>query len=197
MGAVRKGVLLVVVALLAYPAWLAFRIWEQSHHDENRSADAIVVLGAAQYDGEPSPVFRARLDHAAYLYREGFSSTVIVTGGKQAGDRFTEAEAGTDYLVRAGLPPDDILRENGGRTTLESLRRVRRMTRTEGMRSLLFVSDPLHSERIKRMAEDLGFGGAYTSPASYVELNRSRATKLRELLHEVGSLLVYELLGRG
>ncbi|MDQ3646222.1 MAG: YdcF family protein, partial [Actinomycetota bacterium] len=72
----------LVLVLLAYPAWLGYRIWEQSHNDELRSADAIVVLGAAQYDGRPSPVFKARLDHAAYLYKEGFSSRVIVTGGK-------------------------------------------------------------------------------------------------------------------
>jgi uncharacterized SAM-binding protein YcdF (DUF218 family) len=197
MRLARKVVLVLVGLAVAYPSWLAFRIWEQSHHDENRSADAIVVLGAAQYDGEPSPVFRARLDHAAYLYREGFSKTVIVTGGKQAGDRFTEAEAGARYLVTEGVPETDVLRENSGRTTLQSLSRVRSLTRARGMRSVLFVSDPLHSERIKRIAQDLGFREAYTSPASYVDLNRSRATKLRELVHEVGSLLAYELFRRG
>lgn len=197
MRLVRKGLLVLLAIALAYPAWLAFRIWEQSHHDENRTADAIVVLGAAQYDGKPSPVFKARLDHGAYLFREGFSDTVIVTGGKQEGDRFTEAHAGATYLVGEGLPGDSILQEGGGRTTLESLRRVRRLARLNGVRSLLLVSDPLHSERIKRIAHDLGFHEAYTSPASYVELHRSRSTKARELLHEVGSLLAYELFETG
>ena len=94
----RVLVTLVVIAA-AYPAWLAYRVWDQSHRDENRTVDAIVVLGAAQYDGRPSPVFRARLNHAAYLYNEGFSETVVVTGGKQLGDRFTEGDAGRRYLV--------------------------------------------------------------------------------------------------
>src|SRR5919206_807043 len=120
----RVLVALVVIAA-AYPAWLAYRVWDQSHRDENRSVDAIVVLGAAQYDGRPSPVFRARLNHAAYLYNEGFSETVVVTGGKQLGDRFTEGDAGRRYLVEHGVPAGDILVENHGRTTLESLRGVR------------------------------------------------------------------------
>jgi len=197
MRALRVVIAVVVAAAAAYPLWLAYRVWAQSHNDENRSADAIVVLGAAQYDGKPSPVFRARLNHAAYLYNEGFSHTVVVTGGKQSGDRFTEAEAGERYLVEHGIGGTDILTENQGRTTLQSLRGVRALAREEGIDTILLVSDPLHSERIKRIARDLGFEGAYTSPASYVELNRSRATKVRELLHEVTSLLAYELLRRG
>ena len=195
MGLVRRALLLLVVLAVAYPAWLAFRIWEQSHHEENHSADAIVVLGAAQYDGEPSPVFRARLNHAAYLYREGFSRTVIVTGGKQEGDRFTEAQAGAAYLAAEGIPSGDILQERRGRTTLDSLRRVKRMARLNGVRSLLLVSDPLHSERIKRIAHDLGFEDAYASFANYERLNRSRTTKVRELFHEIAALMAYELLG--
>src|ERR671914_2362034 len=90
---------ILLVAAVAYPLWLALQVWEQSRSDENHSADAIVVLGAAQYDGDPSPVFRARLDQAAYLYGEGFSDTVIVTGGKRTGDRFTESGAGRRHLV--------------------------------------------------------------------------------------------------
>lgn len=186
-------ILAVVVAVAAYPAWLGFQVWDQSHQDELRSVDAIVVLGAAQYDGEPSPVFRARLDHAAFLYGEGFSGTVIVTGGKRAGDRFTEAEAGENYLVGRDIPQEDIM-QVGGQTTLTSLERVRRTIQTEA-RSLLLVSDPLHSERIKRIVHDLGFQDVYASPASYVELNRTRRTKARELVREVASILVYELFG--
>jgi vancomycin permeability regulator SanA len=192
----RNLVLLLLVVALGYPVWLGFRIWQQSHQDENRTADAIVVLGAAQYDGKPSPVFKARLDHAAYLYREDFSETVIVTGGKQAGDRFTEAEAGRRYLVGIGIPSEVIVSVEEGRTTLESLRLVARLAGSSDVRSVLLVSDPLHSERIKRIALDLGFAHAYTSPASYVELDRSRVTKVKELVHEVASLLAYELFER-
>jgi len=187
----------LIVAAIAYPLWLALQVWEQSRRDENHTADAIVVLGAAQYDGDPSPVFRARLDQAAYLYGEGFSDKVIVTGGKRVGDRFTESEAGRRYLTSQGISEEAMLGEEEGRTTLESLRQVRRIARSHDIRTVLLVSDPMHSERIKRIAIDLGFRRAYTSPASYLELNRSRVTKARELAREVTSLVAYELLGIG
>ncbi|HEX2295211.1 MAG TPA: YdcF family protein, partial [Actinomycetota bacterium] len=184
----------VLVVLLAYPAWLAWRIWDQSHNDEVRPADAIVVLGAAQYDGRPSPVLQARLDHALYLYEEDLSSRVIVTGGRREGDRFAEAEVGAMYLESEGVPAEAILAEDEGTTTLESLERVREMSRDEGIDSVLLVSDPLHSERVKTMAEDLGFAEAWASPA--FELNRTRRTKAGELLHEIASLAAYELFDR-
>ncbi|MDQ3962356.1 MAG: YdcF family protein [Actinomycetota bacterium] len=193
MSAVRRAALVVVLALIAYPLWLGFRVWDQSHSDEVFFSDAIVVLGAAQYNGRPSPVFKARLDHALFLFNEGVSDTVIVTGGKAKGDRFTEAEAGEMYLEGSAVPSSAILAEAEGRTTYQSLKAVREIARAEGIEKALFVSDPLHSERIKRMATDLGFENAYTSPASYVQLNRSRSTKLKELVHEVLSLLAYEL----
>jgi uncharacterized SAM-binding protein YcdF (DUF218 family) len=186
---------LILVALLAYPVWLGWQVWRQSLADENQTADAIVVLGAAQYDGDPSPIFQARLDQAAYLYGEGFSDTVIVTGGKQEGDRFTEAEAGEMYLSELqGVPADRIIGETEGRTTLESLEAVKGLAEEQGVTTVLLVSDPMHSERIKRIALDLGFEDAYTSPASYIVLNRSRATKLKELVREIGSILAYEFL---
>jgi uncharacterized SAM-binding protein YcdF (DUF218 family) len=191
-----KVAIAVVVVLLAYPLYLAYQVWSQSHRDENHSADAIVVLGAAQYDGEPSPIFKARLDQAAYLYREGFSTTVIVTGGKQEGDRFTEAEAGANYLVSQGVSSEAFLLENQGSTTFESLREVRDLADEHGIQSVLLVSDPMHSERIKRIAGDLGFSAVYSSPASYISLNRSRATKARELAREVASIIAYEIFGQ-
>lgn len=192
----RRLVLLLILAVLAYPAWLAFRVWDQSHDDEVHSADAIVVLGAAQYDGEPSPVLKARLDQATYLWNEGLADSVIVTGGKREGDRFTEAEASHIYLEDQGIPAENIFEEEEGTTTLESLERVKEIADERGIASLLLVSDPLHSERIKRMAHDLGFEDAYASPASYVNLNRSRETKVKEIVREVGSLIVYEILKR-
>ena len=193
MRAVRRAALVVLLAAIAYPLWLGFRVWDQSHSDEVFFSDAIVVLGAAQYNGEPSPVFKARLDHALFLYNEGVADTVIVTGGKRKGDRFTEAEAGEMYLVNEAVPSDSILSEAKGRTTYQSLKGVRVIAEEHGIEKALFVSDPLHSERIKRMATDLGFNKAYTSPASYVQLQRSRGTKLKELVHEVLSLLAYQL----
>lgn len=196
MKTIRRALLVVVLAVIAYPLWLGFRVWDQSHNDEVYFADAIVVLGAAQYNGEPSPVFKARLDHALYLFEEGLAEKVVVTGGKRTGDRFTEAEAGSMYLQEASVPSDAILAEAEGRTTYESLQGVSEIAEAESFDTALFVSDPLHSERIKRMATDLGFAKAYTSPASYATLNRSRATKMKELIHEVLSLLAYQLLHR-
>ncbi|HEU4488522.1 MAG TPA: YdcF family protein [Actinomycetota bacterium] len=193
----RKIVVAVLLLGLTYLGTLAFLVWEQSRDDEVRSSDAIVVLGAAQYDGAPSPVFRARLNHAAFLFETDVSNLIIVTGGKQPGDRFTESEAGANYLLgEKGIASERILTESEGTTTLESLRGVARIADQEGIDSVLLVSDPLHSRRIKTMALDLGFDSAYTSPASYVELNRSRSTKVRELLHEVASLLAYQWLDR-
>lgn len=196
MKFVGRVLLILVLVLVAYPLGLGYQIWQQSHRDELGNADAIVVLGAAQYDGEPSPVFRARLDHAAYLYKEGFSGQVIVTGGKQRGDRFTEADAGRRYLIGVNVEPEDILEESMGRTTLQSLENVKSLAELNEIASLLLVSDPLHSERIKRIAEDLGFRKVLTSPASYLELQRSRLTKAKELLREVASLMAYEFFGR-
>ena len=158
----RVGLALLLI-VLAWPAWLAYQVWDQSHRDELHSADAIVVLGAAQYDGRPSPVFQARLDHAAYLYQENFSNTVIVTGGGQEGDRFTEAEAGLNYLSEQDIPAEAIVMEPEGRTTLQSLRNVKLIAEEQGIGSVLLVSDPLHTERVKRMAHDLGFEETYAS----------------------------------
>jgi uncharacterized SAM-binding protein YcdF (DUF218 family) len=192
----RWIVLIAFLALVAYPVWVGFQVWDQSREDENHSADAIVVLGAAQYDGRPSPVFKARLDHAVYLFEQDFSNVVIVTGGKQAGDRFTEAEAGTNYLVDQGIPLDAIMQEEDGKSTLQSLRNVEELTSDSDIESLLLVSDPLHSERIKRIADDLGFQQTYASWASYQELDRSRVTKAKELVREVGAIFVYEFFDR-
>lgn len=192
----RRLIALIFVAIVVgYPLATGYQVWRSSHVDEVHSADAIVVLGAAQYDGVPSPVFKARLEQAAYLYREGVAGAIIVTGGKRPGDRFTEAGAGEHYLIEEGVPDEDIRGEDEGTTTWESLTRVRDLTEGE-VDSVLFVSDPMHSERIKRMAADLGFEAVYTSPASYVGLNRSRETKAKELAREVASILAYQFFER-
>jgi uncharacterized SAM-binding protein YcdF (DUF218 family) len=193
---VLRWLLVIAVLVAAYPAWLAFSIWRQSHHDELHPADAIVVLGAAQYNGTPSPVFKARLNHAEFLYKNGFSQTIIVTGGKEPGDQFTEAQAARKYLRDHGVPDARILGRGVGRNTLESLKSVHAVAVKHHIHSVLLVSDPLHGERIKTIASDLGFNPVYASPDSYVDLNRSRTTKAGELLHETASLLLYKLLKR-
>ncbi len=121
------------------------------------------MLGAAQYDGRPTDVFRARLDHAAALWRQGVAPKIVVTGGKQPGDRFTEAEAGAAYLHQLGVPDDAILRETTSRSSWESLAASARFLQTSGVKKITLVSDPFHMLRLELIAEELGFD-AHTSP---------------------------------
>jgi uncharacterized SAM-binding protein YcdF (DUF218 family) len=161
------AVLAVVVfgaaAALVYYVVSVVQVWQAARADDARPADAIVVLGAAQYDGEPSPVYRARLDHASDLYAQGIAPLVVVTGGKVPGDRFTEAGVGADYLVARGVPESVILRETTSRNSWESLRASARFLFARDARRVVLVSDPFHSLRIRLTAEEIGFD-ATTSP---------------------------------
>ena len=194
-GIVRS---VVVTGLLVGVAggFAAFRIWQQGALDEERPADAIVVLGAAQYDGRPSPVFRARLDHAISLYRAGVAPNLVVTGGKRPGDRTTEAAAARRYAIDHGVPPQAIFGEDDARNTLDSLRAVRSAMHDRGLRTAVFVSDPTHMLRVVRIASDLGLE-AYSSPTrtSPVQLDPVRVA--RATIHELGALAVYLITGGG
>jgi uncharacterized SAM-binding protein YcdF (DUF218 family) len=183
----------IPVAALGLCAWSSYQVWTQSHRDEMHAADAIVVLGAAQYDGRPSPILQARLDHALYLYREGMAPLIVTTGGKLAGDEFTESGTGQRYLISHGVSQPHLLGENKGHTTFESLRNVASLASFHNVHRVLLVSDPLHSARIKQMALDLGFQDAYTSPAGYQELSWSTNTKLQEFTKETASLTLYRI----
>lgn len=185
--------LAVPIALVGFAAFTCQQVWATSHEDQMHPADAIVVLGAAQYDGRPSPVLQARLDHALYLYRQRMAPIVITTGGKLAGDTYTEGGTGEAYLREHGVPAADLLKESSGGSTYESLSNVATIARTHGIHRVLIVTDPLHSARSQRMALDLGFQAAYTSPDSYLDLNHSRRTKLDELAKETVSLMLYQV----
>ena len=166
----RRALLVIVAAgVLAlgtgYFAITFVQVWRTARTDDARSSQAIVVLGAAQFDGRPSPVFAARLDHAADLYVDGIASTVVVTGGKQTGDRFTEASAGADFLHRRGVPDDAILREVQGKSTFESLRATERFLADRGIHEVVIVTDPFHSLRAKLIAQEVGLD-AVTSPTT-------------------------------
>jgi uncharacterized SAM-binding protein YcdF (DUF218 family) len=136
------------------------QVWQTSRRDEARPAQAVIVLGAAQYDGRPSPVLRARLDHAADLYRRRIAPLVVVTGGKIEGDRFTESAASANYLHTKGVPDEAILREVQGRTSWQSLAASARFLKERGIRDVVLVSDPFHAARIKGIASELGFKAA-------------------------------------
>jgi uncharacterized SAM-binding protein YcdF (DUF218 family) len=157
-------VALVFFALLFLYFFVTFiQVWRQARADNARPSDAIVVLGAAQYDGRPSPVLQARLDHALELYEKGIAPVIVVTGGRQEGDRFTEATAGATYLHEHGVPDDAILRETTGRSSWESLAASARFLEERGMTSVVLVSDPYHAKRIDAIASEVGLD-AVTSP---------------------------------
>lgn len=159
----RAAVVTVVLVVLlgTYYVVTLLQVWSTGRSDQARRVDAIVVLGAAQYDGRPSPVLAARLDHALELWQRGLAPTVVVTGGKQPGDRFTEADASRRYLVDRGVPEAAILDEHTSHNSYDSLVGVRDVV-GRGARVLL-VSDPFHSLRIRLVAEELGMVG-YVSP---------------------------------
>lgn len=168
------GTLLVVLSLAGYYGITLYQVHHTGLTDQARAVDAIVVMGAAQYDGRPSAQLRARLDHAADLWRFGLAPIVVVTGGKQPGDRFTEAEASTAYLVERGVPADAIIAENTSRTTYDALVGVRSLLAERGLTKVLIVSDPFHLLRSRLIAEEVGLT-AYTSPTPTTVVTGGRA----------------------
>jgi uncharacterized SAM-binding protein YcdF (DUF218 family) len=183
---------LVGTALVA--AFATFRIWDQGARDEARTADAIVVLGAAQYNGTPSRIYEARLDHAVDLYEAGVAPVLVVTGGKAEGDLTTEAAAGRAYALARGVPEDVILAEDEGRTTLESLEAVAVLMAAEGLSNAVFVSDRSHLLRVLRIATDEGVV-AWGSPTTTSPIDTNVAWQVEATLHELGALGVYFLGG--
>ena len=157
---------ILLAALLIAAVWAAVvvAVAVQAAHDQATSADAIVVLGAAQYNGRPSPVFRARLDHGATLYQRGLAPTVLVTGGVGVRDTLDEANVGRDYLVRVGIPNEAVV-PLGGDDTFRSLEQVARWFEGRESRRVLLVSDGFHMLRLQIIARRLGLT-PYTSPAT-------------------------------
>lgn len=157
-----------------------------SRRDQRRHADAIVVLGAAQYNGHPSPVLKARLDHAYDLYHAGLARIVVVTGGIGPGDRMSEAAAGRRYLVDIGVPGDSVVLE-AGTTTAASMDAVAQYLHRAGITRVLLVSDPFHLARLHLEAWRVGLE-AYTSPTTSSPISRSFTTELGYLLAEAAKL---------
>jgi uncharacterized SAM-binding protein YcdF (DUF218 family) len=153
----------VVLVGFAYFGLTLLQVRAAGASDQARAVDAIVVMGAAQYDGRPSPQLAARLDHVVELWARGLAPLVVVTGGKQVGDRFTEAEASSSYLVEHGVPKESILEENSAHNSYDSLVGVRSLLRPRGLHRILLVSDPYHSLRIRLVSQELGMT-AYVSP---------------------------------
>jgi uncharacterized SAM-binding protein YcdF (DUF218 family) len=160
---ILRGTLALVALVLLYFVVTFVQVWLAARRDQARPVQAIIVLGAAQFDGRPSAVLQARLDHAVDLYHRDLAPIIVVTGGRQPGDRFTEATASADYLHTKGVPDDDIQREVSGRSSWQSLAAAASFLHAEGIDRVLLVSDPFHSLRLTSMAGELNLHG-WASP---------------------------------
>jgi uncharacterized SAM-binding protein YcdF (DUF218 family) len=189
-----RVVLLSGLAVSVAVGAVTLRIWDEGRRDEQRPVDAIVVLGAAEYDGRPSPVFAARLDHAVALYRAGLAPYFVVTGGKRPGDRTTEAAVARRFALDRDVPDAAIFGEDEASNTLDSLRSIAAEMRARGLRTALFVSDPTHMYRVLRIASDLGIE-AYGSPTRTSPIQADLGRRVRATVHELGALALYVLTG--
>jgi uncharacterized SAM-binding protein YcdF (DUF218 family) len=179
----RHGVgLLALGAAIGYTIALIL-VLVVSQEDQRRPAEAIVVLGAAQYNGRPSPVLRARLDHALGLYREGLAPIIVVTGGVGVGDTTSEAMVGRRYLMGHGVPAEGVAAEAVGRTTTASMDAVARWLRGRGISRVILVSDPFHMFRLRLEARRTSLQ-AYTSPTESSPISDNPVLELRFLLAE-------------
>jgi uncharacterized SAM-binding protein YcdF (DUF218 family) len=198
--AVRAGSLVgravgaAVLAFFLLVVSTATAIWWTARQDSRSASDAIVVLGSAQYNGVPSSIFEARLEHALRLYEAGVAPVIVTVGGKAAGDQFTEAEAGAAYLADSGVPAEALVPVQEGVDTLESMRAVGAAFDERGWSSAVLVTDPWHAMRAERMAEDAGIT-AESSPTRQGPAVQTRTTQFRYILRETAAYLLYRATG--
>ncbi len=192
MRLIVKLVAVLATALLLYLGFTFVQVWRAAGRDEARPAQAIVVLGAAQYNGQPSAVLRARLDHALGLWRRELAPVIVVTGGGQPGDRFTEATASANYLLARGVPDEDVLREVSGRTSFQSLSSVAAFLQDRSIIRVILVSDPFHAYRIGAIADELGLEG-HTSPTRTSPIGGT--TEIRYYARETAAVAVGRVIG--
>jgi uncharacterized SAM-binding protein YcdF (DUF218 family) len=182
----------VLVVLALYVGGTFVQVWQASRDDQAQQAGAIVVMGAAQYNGDPSPVFEARLEHGRELYEQGLSDVVVVTGGRQEGDEFSEAQAGALWLQDHGVPEEALRLEVQGRNSWESLAASARFLEEDGIDDVMIVSDPFHSKRLEEIASEVGLE-AFVSPTT--ESPVTGAAELRAMVRETAAVSVGRVLG--
>lgn len=186
---IRKGLLVVLAGVVLWPFYEMATIYAYGFFHEEAKADAAVVLGAAEYNNRPSPVFKERIEHAIRLYKKGLVGAVVFTGGAGKGSPYTEAEVGRNYAVKHGVAPEDVFTESVSRVTYENLREARRIVDKEKFGRVLIVSDPLHMKRAVSMARDLGMD-AHPSPTPTSQFKTWR-TKGPFLLRETYYYCLY------
>ena len=182
---------LAALALLIWGAVLYHEVRVQSYKDETRPADAIVVFGAAEYAGRPSPVFRARLDHAFDLFKKEIAPVIITTGGKGGEPQLSEGGVGRDYLIQRGVPDDSVIAETQSDDTSQSAARVGNIMRTNGFRTCVAVSDGYHMFRIKQMLAEQGIE-AYGAPRPEYRSTSSRQ-RFQDTMHEVVGYMLWKI----
>jgi uncharacterized SAM-binding protein YcdF (DUF218 family) len=196
----RRVLLGLLVAVLAYFAVTTTLVARWMGKDERPRVDAMVVLGAAQYDGRPSAIYRARLEHALGLYGDGVAPLLVFTGGKEEGDRFTEGGSGARWAVEHGVPAGAVLTEERSRTTYQNLAGAKRLLQARqpgaGRPRIVVVSDPFHMFRAVKQAADLGMD-AYPSPTRTSPLSASRLKLTELVLREDLAIAGYLLSGAG
>jgi uncharacterized SAM-binding protein YcdF (DUF218 family) len=183
---------LVLFALVMFFFVTGFRIAHEGTLQELHPADAIVVFGAAEYAGRPSPVLRARLDHAFDLFRQGIAPVVITTGGAAADPSFSEGGVGSDYLKHRGIPERNLIAETQGSDTAQSAVRVAVIMRANGLHSCVAVSDSYHVFRIKRLLQHEGVGPVYVAPRPGSRPH-SVVQRAYALMREASSYLLWKL----
>jgi len=188
----RAAALAFLAILASFLTLTAVCIAREGRQQELQSADAIVVFGAAEYSGRPSPVLRARLDHAFELFRRGIAPVVITTGGAASDPSFSEGGVGRDYLERRGIPERNLIAETQGSDTAQSAARVAVIMRANGLHSCVAVSDAYHVFRIKKLLEHEGVGPVYVSPRPDSRPH-SVAQRVYALLREASSYLLWKL----
>jgi uncharacterized SAM-binding protein YcdF (DUF218 family) len=174
--------MVLLLAAITYTVALA-AVLVVSQHDQRRPVDAIIVLGAAQYNGRPSPVLRARLDHAVGLYHEGYAPLIVVTGGVGRGDTTSEAIVARRYLVARNVPDIAVIAQPVGRSTRASMTAVGAWLNLRGLRRVLLVSDPFHMCRLRLEARRTSLE-AYTSPTESSPISDNPVLELRYLFAE-------------
>ena len=179
-------------AVVLYLGVTFVQVWLAARSDQARPAEAIVVFGTAQYNGVPSPVLAARLDHAIELYEKRLAPVIVVTGGNQPGDQFTEATASANYLIERGVPDEDVLREVSGTSSWQSLAAAASFLEDRQIDDVLLVSDPFHSLRIRAMASELGLEG-HSSPTSTSPIRG--LTEARYMARETVAVAVGRVVG--
>lgn len=186
----RNLVLLLAGAFAIYYCYVCALIVSHARRDEARKSDVIIVFGAAEYYGKPSPVFRARLDHGFDLFQRGIAPMAIVTGGSGGEEHFTEGQVGRDYLISRGIPDSDLIAETQSSDTAQSASRVSTIMRTNGMKTCVAVSDRFHLFRIKKMLEAQGIV-AYVSPRP--ELPKTKSESGLFVLREALSYILWRV----